>query len=1091
MKRKRAPIEKTPLKQTRISNFFIRGEPSTVKDIGFKEKGNGESPDVILCTPPLQKTSAKARKSLQSKLKSPQKNPQAMEVDIDSAFFENTSPSVTSSETLVKLSSQEKLPNVVSPSKPRKILQDIQSDNIIGPLEDLGFEDFSNFAWSCEKVIDSTPNFTLGFETCQKCVIVSSDMVGRERIVRLKAGSGSEMGRVVLRDMWAFCMDNMQAGDEVGVLAVMRGSDWVVDADHGYISLHPDILVSSTSLVGAMFCRRRGILANIFKGLDAENKIMTIGSLVHEMFQKALEAPSCSVETLEQIINDLMAVPSNLRSLYSCGISLEGTKNDLREFAPQIIKFLKIYVTKELQPERDNFRGTISDVVDIEENVSCLNLGVKGRIDVTVHVNVNGKKKRMPLELKTGRASFSNEHRTQVVLYVIVMSHLGHLTDSGLLMYLKEGILQEVKPTRAEIRDIILLRNDFIRYLRQFSPSNLPEPIRFVNACKNCPYSTVCTAYLDESVSQTHPIRSIAPSLDPKHLEYFLKWSKLLLLEDAEGNKGKLEMKLTGLVREEGCVKLGSDFKYSFKKGDRETGLSAGSFVQVSSEVGSRTYMGRIVQITPSRCSVLLDKELSEEGNFTVEGYQSSMLSRYMTNLGCLIEEQNESLRKIIIDGEPSIFSEKIPKTMLSPRSLEILGKLNEEQQRAVLKVLACENYILIEGPPGTGKTQTIAALIEMLLTLNQTVLLVAHSHSSVDNVLLRLTHVDFLRMGNLANIHPKLLDQSYARRSQAVKTVSEMENLFASPIIASTCLGLDNDIVAKKRFDVCIVDESSQVLQPEVLKPLFAARKFVLIGDPKQLRPVVKSLEARNEGMSESIFERLYKSGSSVLLTHQYRMNKVIMDLANNLTYGGVLKAGCEQVANGVLQADKENTTHASPWLAHVLSPLLQDAIVFVDTSYYLTQNPDLQFSCVNRVEANLVIKIVEEFLRSGVPRENIGVMAPFTAQIQILKDGVASNVEVNTIDQFQGRDKECIVFSCTKQDRGENEKGEYELLNDERRLTVAVTRAKHKLVIVGDTTTLRRYRTFQSFFKFLDVSKIVPLIEGENGFSWSELVA
>lgn len=230
------------------------------------------------------------------------------------------------------------------------------------------------------------------------------------------------------------------------------------------------------------------------------------------------------------------------------------------------------------------FAGTIESIQDIEENIWVPRLGLKGKVDVSVKVNdrkKNGQSRYMPLELKTGRASFSPEHTGQLIIYQMMMTDIEQKNiDSGLLLYLREGILREVKGSHKERRDLLLLRNEISYYLSKqfesyaaigqkcrFNDDNggtsnndlltelmrasyvpeLPEPINRPTICASCPYNVLCAVYLNQdpemlsSIGSNHPLREIAPlvtaHLTEAHVNYFCHWVGLMALEDQENKK--------------------------------------------------------------------------------------------------------------------------------------------------------------------------------------------------------------------------------------------------------------------------------------------------------------------------------------------------------------------------------------------------------------------------------------------------------------------------------------------------------------------------------------------------------------------------
>eukprot|EP00943_MAST-04B_sp_MAST-4B-sp1_P002349 g2349.t1 len=302
-------------------------------------------------------------------------------------------------------------------------------------------------------------------------------------------------------------------------------------------------------------------------------------------------------------------------------------------------------------------------------------------------------------------------------------------------------------------------------------------------------------------------------------------------------------------------------------------------------------------------------------------------------------------------------------------------------------------------------------------------------------------------------------------------------------------------------RFDVCIVDEASQITEATCLGPLHLADKFILVGDHNQLNAVVKNKNAKKEGLATSLFKRLAElhPESICQLTYQYRMNKEIMSLANCLVYDEKLKCGSSNVANRQLQIPgailsnpkilpfpklHKEIRKNGHWLRDILRP--DKPVIFVDTdgigvpslekrTDVRVLSPDLTNSSngknsisgsnfskgglVNRVEASLVDTCIAGLLRCRIPLQDIGVICPYRSQLKVLKSSpilgkYGEDLEVQTVDKYQGRDKPCIIVSLVRS----NEKSIVgELLRDWRRINVAFTRAMCKLIIFGSYKTLR----------------------------------
>ena len=366
-----------------------------------------------------------------------------------------------------------------------------------------------------------------------------------------------------------------------------------------------------------------------------------------------------------------------------------------------------------------------------------------------------------------------------------------------------------------------------------------------------------------------------------------------------------------------------------------------------------------------------------------------------------------------------------------------------------------------------------------MLAKIRRTVVITAHTNQAVDNVLLKLRKlgVDFMRIGNPSRMHPDVLAYSEDSLIENCRSTVELQKVYSSVnVFAGTCFSVNSHLVFSFRtVDYCIVDEASQISLPENLMPLFKCRKFILVGDPAQLPPIVRSPEAKKAGLEQTLFTMLMSSSNCIELTIQYRMNSEIMRVANECTYENRLTAGTPEIANATLQLEPGklaivNGLNDGSWLSRCLSDKLGDSVVFLDTDDRITSHEtDATGEIHNPFEVNVITKLVGELTARQFPAEEIGVIAPYQRQVKALRPLARTyNVEVSTIDQYQGRDKDIILISCVKCNSNVRVEST-EILNDVRRLNVATTRAKRKLILVGSRSTLQNYRPFEKLFASL----------------------
>ncbi|RYP10201.1 hypothetical protein DL764_000822 [Monosporascus ibericus] len=451
----------------------------------------------------------------------------------------------------------------------------------------------------------------------------------------------------------------------------------------------------------------------------------------------------------------------------------------------------------------------------------------------------------------------------------------------------------------------------------------------------------------------------------------------------------------------------------------------------------------------------------------------------------------SREIRRLVIDLTPPTF-----KTATTQYALADQGSLNIDQRAAIEKVMSANDYALVLGMPGTGKTTTIAHIIRALVRQGKSVLLTSYTHSAVDNILLKLKNnqVPVLRLGAPVKVHPEVKDYAILA-GHPMDNFEEIRSAWhETPVVATTCLGVNHPVFSERTFDYCIVDEASQITLPICLGPIRMARTFVLVGDHNQLPPLVQNEEARNGGLDISLFKLLSDThpDSVVNLEHQYRMCEDIMTLSNTLIYRGRLKCGTNALRNQKLNVPHMEALgrwHYDPstivrpgtprsictglgdgkcWLRSLLDP--EARVRFINTDALPSSREEAKGNrIVNPTEARIVTQLVEALLDVGVPAGEIGVMTHYRSQLSLLKHGLrhhGSSIELHTADRFQGRDKEVVLLSLVRSNEACNIG---DLLKDWRRINVAFTRAKTKLLVVGSRDTLKGSGEQEMLSRFL----------------------
>ncbi|XP_061997380.1 DNA replication ATP-dependent helicase/nuclease JHS1 [Rosa rugosa] len=504
--------------------------------------------------------------------------------------------------------------------------------------------------------------------------------------------------------------------------------------------------------------------------------------------------------------------------------------------------------------------------------------------------------------------------------------------------------------------------------------------------------------------------------------------------------------------------------------------LRCGDHVIISSESGGLAVArGVITDISHSHVSVSFSKKLRLPG-----GNPSSKASdlrrevwrvdkdEFMTSFATmrfnllqlfLPSAQTAHLRKMIVDLEAPRFDSGCITFSQDPAISYVWSQrnLNDDQRRAILKILTAKDYALILGMPGTGKTSTMVHAVKALLMRGASILLTSYTNSAVDNLLIKLKaqNIDFVRIGRHEVVHEEVRGHCFSAMN--IQSVEDIKSrLDQVKVVAVTCLGITSPLLANKKFDVCIMDEAGQTTLPVSLGPLMFASIFVLVGDHYQLPPLVKSTEARENGMGVSLFCRLSEAHPQAIsaLQSQYRMCQGIMELSNALIYGDRLRCGSPEIANAKLNFSSSKSH--SLWIKEVLNP--SKPVIFINTDALPAFEAKDHKIVNNPMEAHIVVEVVEELVNSGIEGDDIGIITPYNSQAEIIRLAInLTSVEIHTIDKYQGRDKDCILVSFVRST--ENPRNcTSSLLGDWHRINVALTRAKKKLIMVGSRETLSK---------------------------------
>ncbi|EYB84961.1 hypothetical protein Y032_0306g1976 [Ancylostoma ceylanicum] len=1022
-------------------------------------------------------------------------------------------------------------PKVLSPRRPATNLSPLKRSTALRVFTEIGRSPVkkSDSSVSVDRNNSGVAGFPSLCDSKSEVELIVVSVKNEDGLVDLICRSDSGKESVVyLQDHWA----ELPVGPNTRIRLIgaqpWGESDWLVSNEHGLLIVAPDTLVPCTAIAGSTWCPRKVVLNERFRGQVQANKAMLIGIIMHELFQTALRCPNPRLVTTEWLLGKWQngLYDEVITQLAAHRFTPSQFETELVPYADVIVGWIQNHLPGGSFYVSNSSTSSVSKVHDIEENIWIPQLGIKGKVDVTLKMHTTAKTQLRPLELKTGKSGQSSEHAAQVMLYSLMLSsRYKEPIGEGSLLYLKDGVTRVVHPRALELKAIINQRNNLALHLSKLNPELLPEPRKDPRFCERCDHATMCSFYqvaVESGERSSNLMYEFAKKnmshLSENHLEYFKKWIRWILSEWSEDqarrssgvsdlwrispeereSKGTCAAFVRIISHVDASTDTSPSYLLTFKSENEisQTAFAPGNICTVSTSTSPAMLLVPVIESSPNSITVRSDRMIDKEEVYHIDVYNS--FSTYPTTLGSLLllmgsDEFSARQRELIVDLAPpsSIRSDaaalpcSVRKILLS--SVQA-NELNEEQRRAVESALVCSDYTLIEGFPGSGKTTTIVTLLRCLLEMKCSVLLAANTHSALDNVVAKLRkYVDaskILRLGKSSSGRSAIAEltlESKLSGADGDKYKTARDILKNTPLVASTCHYVPRDqLFSWRKFDYCIVDEASMVLEPVLLSALAAASRFVLVGDAHQLTPLVQNRKCAEEGMSVSLFERLQvHSGALHSLVSQYRMNSVIGKLSSHLFYEDRLVCGNNSVAEACLANSgcfKESTVEEDPWKV-IESGLLRDSVVFVDTR----AREQADFAMINdgggmvhnMGEARLVRDVVERFLKNGVSPSDIGVMCVYRKQVDVIKSILdpGLGIEVNSVDQYQGRDKSVVIWSLVWTDTTGRR---CELLRDRRRVNVALTRAKHKLILIGCAESMRSMDIMK---RVVDSTKVVEV--------------
>eukprot|EP01060_Flectonema_neradi_P012418 TRINITY_DN19236_c0_g1_i1.p1 TRINITY_DN19236_c0_g1~~TRINITY_DN19236_c0_g1_i1.p1 ORF type:complete len:1247 (+),score=182.65 TRINITY_DN19236_c0_g1_i1:70-3741(+) len=840
----------------------------------------------------------------------------------------------------------------------------------------------------------------------------------------------------------------------------------------------PKLMITATDTSASVQCMRRAWLNSISKSSvgNASHAAVT-GTVIHRVVQTLISEGSstvpCNSDLIEHTMIHAINDPSLALELFSCREEdREKLISDLPRFSPSIQHCVdtlrgKVGIVENIKRGDEELSVTVTGV---EKQVACDDHGLRGIMDV--EGVLGGTSRSCALEIKTmqhlpkGRALLRPQHKAQLLVYLLLAksSTNGPVLD-GILAYLPKGTPTtrftsiSRKALWNELIHVVRLRNKLASYIKK-SKAGPPPNYSNQNLCKWCSNAEACLALAE--------VNGMQAPVDLSKFEFIFGETPRAPTADPDSQDFPLER--AGSAR-----------------------ITKASIPNTMVAAGDESGWG-VLRHQSNHLSYLKtwDRWISLE--LAASQTSKAILSRLRGNVVTLfMRPQYHRLRRLFIDLHPPEYT-----ATTHYRPLE-QSLLNNEQNTAVERILSAKDYHIVQGLPGTGKSFLIANLVGILVQQQRRglrrqgakILISSGTNSAIDTIAMKILEigadVKLLRVASsMESVHtfvrPHVFNKSTYNGYKQIDALMETVD-----VVLCTSHSAHHPLVgASSRryyFDVLIIDEASQLLQAAALGPMLCCSsdcRYVLVGDHQQLPPVVQSDIAKSEGCDVSFLQRLASAhpASVTALTKQFRMCSEILTLSNLIMYKGSLEPASERVARQRLEVtipygiDLRDTV-----MRYCLSS--DPPVVFVDTSNINHSPNDIadiedlgvhkRCANTNQAEADFALLLSNHFNSMGI--ESVGIITPFRPQLDLLRHINPTHPDIYSIDQSQGKDMDVVILTLAKKP-GERVGG---LVRDPRRLNVAFTRAKKKLICIG---------AFSAVFDYIEEwSEVLALVRQSHG--------
>jgi len=858
---------------------------------------------------------------------------------------------------------------------------------------------------------------------------------------------------VTLWEKWTETADYLEPGMELAVTEPeedeYRGETQYATTGDSMVVIEPDFIVDVTDVRSWVQCPRMYYL-NKLGGTPHAYPVVK-GTIVHEVFGDLLRGAALDAAVDERVHEAGL-------DLGLLGRDAEAVREEVRQHAAAIDGWLR--------------QGTLTETDEWRSEMTLISetYGLKGRADAV--------RRGMPVELKTGKNTRREPRfhdKVQATCYALLLGERrGEPPDTGTLLYTKNAALGrneadgDLSPAKefsigsGLLEFVVRARNELAAMEYDLG---VPTGYEADATCEYCFEQDTCLAVSgrldqeskagqvgtpvpeEERAYVDRVYRAIERERRAVHREYAKLWEQSPA-ERADDDRALVDLEPTGRRElDAGRWELrarGTGAVSKIREGDLVL-ASDGDPVRGEAELArvERIGGGRDPDATGGEEVVITADEPLDLRRLDV--YPSELTTdRLLTAVHDAVLTQPPESKDILFERRAPEF-EPVEGTFVDN---------NPAQNEAVKLAVGAEDCALVHGPPGTGKTYTLARLVRALVERGDRVLLSAFTNRAVDNAVEALVDQGFedvVRVGTESGVRADLARFRLERAGDPDERAAELRE---APVVAATTASCGSRVMREQEFDVAVVDEAGQLTEPGTLAATTLAERFVLVGDHQQLPPVVRADEpdpagdgsdAPGAGLSASLFERLVERypDASVMLDRQYRMAQRIQAFASREFYDGQLRPATAEVAGRHVR-DLEGVD------VDALPADLRGRVAFRDPGGHAEGN-------TNPEEAEAVAEVVGAYLDAGVSPGDVGVIAPFRAQVAAIGRHVPDGVTVDTVDRFQGSSEEVVVISFVA--TGDLSSPVFE---DYRRVNVALTRAKRALVLVGDADALATDETY-----------------------------